>query len=512
MTLGAQVEPGDDPLSFNGSEPLVPILHVEDGKVDAVALATWHEVLSNTLAVEVPHDLMGLWLYPIQGGVVLVGPAALAADDLVVPVPAPYLKPEQLSVLEEIVVDAGYPSAICLPIRFGKRDVGLLLVADLQPERYGPAERVVLQCVAQRVGPMLGRIARQWTYEAGPTSRQQERIAGLLEAVARANREGSTPQRFIAAIGSGLAPLLPHEHMELLVQDESGAQYFRLGEHSGGPLWADPSLAISREHLDVAGIFGTQSRLLVPDIYEDDRWPRGFLTAAEPAGADIRAVAGVRLNLRSKSPVYLMVGSIGPDLYGAEDVELMALLGGLILPQVAEFLRASEQQALVADPSSATGPAELLLKIAGTLATMTDAAAATRLIALEGAGILPFERMTFALKLTDSDRVVVLQPGGRSAVLVPGAETAMAQVLSGGLPYVVGEASGESRLVIPLRVTGRVQGALVFTAALTCAWTESHVDGAQRLADIVAARLDLFRRSSFRAPPYVPGWRRTEKA
>ncbi|HMH57527.1 MAG TPA: hypothetical protein VK535_14810, partial [Gemmatimonadales bacterium] len=82
MTLGAQVEPGDDPLSFNGSEPLVPILRVEEGKVDAVALATWHEVLSNTLAVEVPHDLMGLWLYPIQGGVVLVGPAGLAEDDL----------------------------------------------------------------------------------------------------------------------------------------------------------------------------------------------------------------------------------------------------------------------------------------------------------------------------------------------------------------------------------------------------------------------------------------------
>src|SRR6185503_8453110 len=122
------------------------------------------------------------------------------------------------------------------------------------------------------------------------------------------------------------------------------------------------------------------------------------LTAAEPAGADIRAVAGARLNLRGKSPVYLMVGSIGPDLYGAEDVELLVLLGGLILPQIAEFLRVSEQQALVTDPSTATGPAELLLKIAGTLATMTDAAAATRLIALEGAGILPFERMTFALK------------------------------------------------------------------------------------------------------------------
>src|SRR3954467_15208664 len=97
----------EDPLSSSGSEPLVPILRVEDDQLDAITLATWHEALSNTVAVEVPHDLMGLWLYPSQGGEVLIGPAALAQDDLVVPVPPPYLHPEQLSLREEIVTAAG---------------------------------------------------------------------------------------------------------------------------------------------------------------------------------------------------------------------------------------------------------------------------------------------------------------------------------------------------------------------------------------------------------------------
>ena len=44
-------ELADDPLSSAGSEPLVPILRADDGQVDPVALATWHEALSNTLAV-----------------------------------------------------------------------------------------------------------------------------------------------------------------------------------------------------------------------------------------------------------------------------------------------------------------------------------------------------------------------------------------------------------------------------------------------------------------------------
>src|SRR5256885_1344633 len=129
MALELRDDPADDPLSSKGSELLVPILRVDDGKVDPVALATWHQALSNTLAVEVPHDLMGLWLYPAQGGVVLLGPEALAEDELGVPIPDPYLKPEQLSVLEEVVTGAGYGSATCLPVRFGKRDVALLLIA-----------------------------------------------------------------------------------------------------------------------------------------------------------------------------------------------------------------------------------------------------------------------------------------------------------------------------------------------------------------------------------------------
>src|SRR3954467_5005504 len=93
----------EDPLSSSGSEPLVPILRGEDDQLDAITLATWHEALSNTVAVEVPHDLMGLGLYPPAGGAVLLGPAELAQDGLAIPEPSPHLKPEQLSQLEQIV-------------------------------------------------------------------------------------------------------------------------------------------------------------------------------------------------------------------------------------------------------------------------------------------------------------------------------------------------------------------------------------------------------------------------
>jgi GAF domain-containing protein len=501
-------EPTDDPLSSAGSEPLVPILRADDGQVDPVALATWHEALSNTLAVEVPHDLMGLWLYPAQGGAVLLGPAELAEDELVVPIPSPFLKPEQLSLVEEIVLDAGYGSVTCLPIRFGKRDVALLLVANLQRDRYGAVERVVLQCVAQRVGPMLGRIARHWKPAEGTASRQQERIAGLLETVSRANRDATGPQSFVAAIARGLAPLLPHDHVELLVPDAPGKQYFRLGQHPGGALWGDPSLVISGEHLDIGEIFGSRSRLLVADTYEDARWPRGFLTAGESGGADLRSLVGARITLWGNSAAYLLVGSIGPELYSAEDVELLVLLAGLITPQIGGFL-VSEQPPVPVIRSAERDPnAELLFRIAGLLATTSDPAVATQLIAAEARTVLPFDKLTFALRVTQNDRVVLLEPGERrplpSLPLVSVTGTALARVLHGELPCALGQSNGQSKMVVPLRVAGRVHGALLFSAASPAALTELHVLPAQHLADIVAAHLELLRRVALQPHPSVP--------
>jgi hypothetical protein len=456
---------------------------------------------------------MGLWLYPSQGGIVLLGPSELAEDDLAVPLPSPHLKPEQLALVEEIVQDAGYGSATCLPVRFGKRDVALLLVADLQPGRYGPAERVLLQCIAQRIAPMLGRIARQWTPVEGSTSRQQERIAGLLEAVAQANRDAATPQRFVVGVTRALAPLLPHDHVELLVPDATGDQYLRLGDHAGGPLWTDPSLIISREHLDIAGIFDLQTKLLVSDTYEDERWPRGFLTAAESNGADVRSIVGARIGLGGPLVAYLLVGSIGPELYGADDLELLVLLAGLIGPQVAGFLRKAEPQlpaqdrratpALVIAPPVRDASMEPVFRISSLLATTSDPATATRLIAEEGARLLPFDKLMFALRPLEGDRVILVQPGERRALLklplVPVNETPLGRVLQGDVPHVFAQGPEESRLIVPLRVQGSVRGALLFSASAPSALTESHVDSAQRLADCVAAHLELLCRAAL--PP-----------
>jgi hypothetical protein len=201
------------------AEPLVPILRLDSGVGDAAALATWHEALSNALSADVPHDLLALWLYPTRGGVVLLGPEALAQDDLEVPRPSPQLQQRQLTVLEEIVRDAGYRSAVALPVRFGRRDVGLMLVASLGQDRLGGMELMVLRLAAQRLAPSLGRLARQWE----GTILGAERVAALLDGVAQAGA-AATPQAFAATLGQALERLVPHDRLELILAGPGGGR------------------------------------------------------------------------------------------------------------------------------------------------------------------------------------------------------------------------------------------------------------------------------------------------
>jgi hypothetical protein len=502
--------PQEPPDPEPRGEPLVPLLRVDEGLSDPDALATWHSALSNALAPDIPHDLLGLWLYPSHGGAVLLGPEALAQDDLAVPLPSPQVEPSRLTVLEEIVRGAGYGSVVALPVRSGRRDVGLMLVADLQPSRYGDAERMVLEVVAQRLAPLLGRMARQWNTTVPATS-QVTRVAALLDAVADAGARAGTPQLYLAELGRALEPLLPHDHLELLVADAEGARLYRLGEHAGGPLWADPSLAIDRADLDLAALFGEHPTLLVADSYHDARWPRGYFTVEEPAGAELRSIVGARLSGPRGMAGYLLAGSVSADLYAEADAELLRRVAALIAAQVSVLVSAATPpNRKPAAPPVADQPA--ILDAAEALATGTEFAEATRRVADLAGRVMPFDTMTFAIRLSEGDRVVLLQPGERRPLpdlpLIPVAGTTLAAVLAGEIPSSFVLVEGEARLIVPLRVAGRVHGALVLTAKHPAILREVHLRPAQQLADVIASHLELLRRTALLPPPYLPGWKK----
>jgi hypothetical protein len=504
--------PGDA-FPPTAAEPLVPILRLDQGSGDPEALATWHQALSSALTSDVPHDLLALWLYPGAGGSVLLGPEALAQDDLAVPLPSPQLQPEQLAILEEIVRDAGYRSTASFPIRFGRRDVGLLLVASLEAGRYRGMDLMVLRLAAQRLAPSLGRLSRQWSGGTG-SSHGPERIAALLDGVAEACVGGTTPQRFAAALSRAIDPVVPHDRLELFLAGPGGGSYYRLGEHFGGPLWVDPSLVLESSSFDLPGLTDSDGRLLLADAGRSSRWPRGYFTVADPPGAELRAVVGGRATGPTGLTTYLLLGSAGPDLYTAADAELLGRLTILIAPHVALMAEQAAREREAAAPPAASVPSALL-EISEVLALGAEPHEATRRVAELAARLLPFDELHFALRLSEGDRVVLLDPGERRPLpdlaSVPVAGTALGQVLQGELPHHFALYQGEARLIAPLRVAGRVQGAMVLTASPPAVLNTAHLEPAQRVADVIAPHLELLRRAAMLPPPFRPGWKHEPK-
>lgn len=500
--------PNEPPDPASRGEPLVPLLRVEQGLADPDALATWYSALTNALSTDLPHDLLGLWLYPAHGGVVLIGPEALAQDDLEVPLPNPQLEPSRLALLEDIVRDAGYPSVAGVPIRSGRRDVGLLLAADLQADRYGENERLTLELVAQRLSPLLGRMARQWG--GGASATQVARAAALVDALASMAAHTGSPQLYVAELGRALEALLPHDHLELLVSDATSARVYRLGEHAGGPLWADPSLVIGRADLDPEALFRQRDVVIVPDTYQDPRWPRGYFTVEEPTGAEVRSVVGARVRGPHALSAFLLAGSVSADLYEEADAALLARVAGLIAAQVSVMVEGMGVAQAAAGTSDQGGPPPF--EIVELLATGTEFAETTRQVADLAARVIPFDEMRFAIRLSEGDRVVLLEPGERRSLpdlpLIPVAGTALAAVLQGQLPSSFALVQQEARLVVPLRVAGRIHGALVLTAKHPAILREVHIGPAQQLADVIASHLELLRRAALLPPPYLPGWKK----
>ena len=494
------------------SGPLVPILRIDQVLGDRVALATWHEVLSDTLSADLPHDLLGLWLYPREGGAVLLGPDALAQDDLVVPLPTPQLQPSQLGLIEEIVRDAGYASTACVPVRFGRRDVGLLLVADLRERRYDEAALGLLHLVAQRLAPTFGRLARQWNSAHGSQVFQLERVAALLDLVGQVSTGAATPQRLAQALSHALDPLLPHDRFELLLGDATGSRYYRLGEHAGGAPWTDPSLLLERESLDLMALANGDGKIVVADVGRERGWPRGYFTVADPAGAELRAVVAARTVGPGRSPIWLLAGSVGPDLYDEHDADLLAKVGALIAPEVTLLV----ERALLREAGPGrVSSAEPLLEIAQLLAVGNDPAETAREVAERAGRFLPFDDLRIALRLSEGDRAVLFAPGERKAIpdlpSLPVAGTGLGQVLAGEVPQLFALVAGEARLIVPLRVQGRVHGALVMTAAPPAVLNPAHIGPAQRLADVIAPHLELLRRAAMLPQPFRPGWKREHK-
>lgn len=497
------------PIQFLGEGPLVPLLRPGEDPADEVTRATWHEALSVSLASEIPHDLLGFWLFPAAGGSVLLGPEALAADHLTVPEP-PSIGREQLTLLEDIVRDAGYRSTTCVVSTDAGLDVGLLMFAALAPDAHGPRERAAAQLAADALATTLGRLARRWRANEAPRAERTAR--DTLELIARVTSlaaDAASPHDLALQLSETLGEVVPHERLELLVPGTSNEQWYRLGEHPGGPLWGNPDLVVSRAQVDLAGLFADASSILFEGV------PGDPVAVPPVAGSPaMRSVAGVRLEMAGRLVGALLVGSSADHRYSDDDLALLACIAPAVATRVDAFVLNGHLQVLRSHAAAQRSAPSRLSRMLEALASVRDPAEALRRAQSEAAGVLDFDDLTIALRLGDESRVALFRPGERRALAdlpqtAPG-ETPLGRVLRGEASVLITDEAERTSLLSALRFQGRIIGALVFTVEQAGMFGGGDEDWARQVADALSPWLEVLRREAV-SPPVVPGWKRSPR-
>jgi GAF domain-containing protein len=486
--------------------PPIPVLRLEATAPDEVALDTWREVLSSALGPWLPHSLLALWLFDAAGQPVLIGPPALAEDNLEVPRPSPRIDPRQLEKLEDILRRAGYASALALGIPLGEEDVGLMLVADFPKGLYGEDQLDFLRRTAEAIGPSLGRVVRMLGGVAPATDSSAGVVDELLPALGRA-LAAATPKGFAEALSAALQPVLPHDRLAIVAREPTLPDLYLLSGHEQGTLWSEPGLVIPAAAFDADGAAEGRPSFLTADTARGRPvWPP--LAGAAP----MRSVAGALLQGADRALGWLLVGSAAPGLLDDAARARLEAVAPLVAPRVEAALLAFQAQVLRSHLGVLRNVPASLARVAELLGTTPQLGAGLRLVAREAASLLPLARLEVAVRTGPGDEVAMLGPGEVRPLpelpVASAAGTDLGRVVRGEQPNALATGRPGSEvtgaLIVPLRVAGRITGALVLHAAGPEGFSRPDAALAQQLADVLAPHVELARRTHGAPGPNVP--------
>lgn len=499
-----------NPPEQRADGPLVPVLRHGEDAGDPDTIGAWRLALTSSLAFHLPHDLCAVWLYPDSGGIVLVGPAELAADALAVPEPLPRVPLEEVAVLEAVVRRAGYRSAMATVVTHGTHDVGLMLWGALDEGVYGSERRDLLASVARQVAPMMARAARQWSRPApSAATHDPEAVGTMLGGLAEELDLARGPRELVACVSLALDPLVPHDRIELLIPGPSGDRWFRLSADTGPGHAAEPDAVLRRDRLDLAHLLAESGQLLERDADSGFAEMLFGLTAYE---VPPRSVVGILISAADRPVACLILGAEAPARYSRRDVRLLAKVAALMAPRVEPLVTAWHLRILRQHLLQAGSTTTQMGRIAALLASSPDLPSASQRFADSVSQLLVFDQIRFTLRLGDEMSVVVVTPGETRPLgelpRVPVAGTSVGLVISGAQPHLLLQSDLHADLIVPLRVGGQTVGAMTLAAGHAATLQPGDIAVAQQLADLIAPHLELQRRAAVRSEGGLEGWKR----
>lgn len=474
---------------------LVPVLTPLDGVPDSVAVAAWHLALSNLIGQEVPHELLALWLFPDQGGVVLLAPAELGRDRVELEAPGGHLSQHQIFAVEERVRHGGYRSVVAIPIRAAGRDLGLALFAHLEAGRYGPAEVMHLHMMMRQVIPTFVTLAASPPVAPSAGPAVEVTPANVVECVARAAVEGRTGPEVLRLVSGVLQALVPHDRLEVAVPGGNEGSWALMSGAPEGMRWGESTVGVSQTVSGLVARVGEDGTIVVGDLRTIGlAWPAYRESRSLHR---VRAVLGVRLVVAGAPDAWLLLGGAAPDLYREADREIIRAIAPVLALRVQGLRAGLEAEVFRAQSSMAQAGQGRAARLAAALAGTPHWGDALGYFVDDVRDSLGYPEVRFALRLGEGTCVEVMAGDLRPLASLPGQPiigSPLEAIFDGRAPFVVRGRAGED-LAVPLRVAGRVVGALELLGRAP--GPAGHpVTTAQLLADLLAPHIELVRRQA----------------
>jgi hypothetical protein len=459
-----------------------------------VAIETWHLALGSTVAIDIPHDLFALWLFPARGGAVLLGPAALGADHLDVPVPAPLLQQDDLYRLEETLRRAKYPSAIAAAIRQrdGQRDVGAMLLGSFEKRGFGPREALALRRLGSQIAPTLEDLAGRLGTPSPTLLERGLTRDEIPEHLARVACEAADGPDLVRRTSGSLYELIPHDRLEILAAGHIPGTLVPLSGAVSRRRWTGAES--SPPFGEIVARFGEAGSLRVADLEALD----GLRWALDTPPVPMHGLLGARLVVGGETAGYVLLGSVARDAFRAEDEEILSLVGLVLAPRVQALRAAGPVTSLLLTPPEAPLEDPPLPRAAAALAGTAELAEGLRRFGEELGRMLPHDGVSVHLRRGEWE-VVQLDP----SLLRPIGDLP-ATPLDGfpGYPVFDEERDWISRvqdhreeIFVPLVVAARKIGALGVRTRGTLSGRAAAAI-IRQFADVLAPHLELVRRAS----------------
>ena len=495
------------PAETSQRDLLVPVLNLAQGPPDPVALSTWHMALSNLVGTEISHQLLGLWVFPERGGVILLGPEALAQDGVAVPIPTPFLAQDQLFELEETLRRARYASAVAVPVRAANRDVGVLLLGTFDPGAYGPSAVRTIAKLAERLESSLTTLGKLLI--SGGTRPSYPDDASLSTIVAELANEAPSGPELVRRLSGLLHPQIPHDRLEILVFAGGQRTALPLSGLSGRRRWGAGSTSWSDLAKLMEEMLGDDDTGTIANLPSDApglSWPGGGAAGSGPTR--IASVIAAKLKLGGERIGLLVVGHVSQGLYRPADEAVLAEVSTVLAARVVAFRFETEAHALRGQLEVLQAPSLPVLRAAESLAGTAHLGEALHKFEREIQEIVPHDQARYLLRVAELEVVEftagTLRPLGDLQALAIEDSPAKA-VLDEGRPWSLEYRDAGEQLVVALRVADRVIGALLLEASHFESAREAAA-AAQQFAAILSPHLELVRRSAApRMPPKQAG-------